>query len=428
MGGTGAVPAPPTLTAQAVAVGMPGGSIPGGDPRGRGTIPPLVPKAMGTGTDASSGGGTGSAPAAPDLALPPGAGGSDDRNLLVLSPTPGTGGTVPFGEARGQFAMGPNPNLRGVPGLPPGRADGIEGGTGTGPGDSKGTGGNGGTGTGTSGSGPGGTGQGGGGGGVGTGTGPGSGSGVGPGSGTGSGTGTGTGKGPGQNGTGGGGTGTGTGTGSGSGPGQGSGAGSGSGTGSGFGSGSGSGSNPFEGIYIAGVVGSNGAAAGQRSGSHQDVPRSPKTSYGMTIVSTAASGGGLRDFGIFHNEVVSTVYIEMTHSPTPAPSWTLQYSLLQKVPGMSPERMVGPFPIEKEQPQFPLEVVARNLGRLIVVYAEINAEGRVANTRIIQSPNPLLNAPLLEALAKWAFRPAEAEGQPVAVKALLGIPLSLPPS
>jgi TonB family protein len=148
----------------------------------------------------------------------------------------------------------------------------------------------------------------------------------------------------------------------------------------------------------------------------------------MTIVSTASSGGGLRDFGIFRNEVVSTVYIEMTHSPTPAPSWTLQYSLLQKGSGMSPERVVGPFPIEKEKPQFPLEVVARNLGRLIVVYAEINVEGRVVNTRIIQSPNPLLNSPLLEALAKWAFRPAESEGKPVAVKTLLGIPLSLPPS
>lgn len=426
-GGTGTAPAAPTLSAQAASAVMPGGAIPGGDPRGRGTIPPLVPKVNGTGS--GSEGGSGSAAAAPNLALPPGAGGTDDRNLLVLSPTPGTGGDVPFGEARGQFAMGPNPNLRGVPGLPPGRADGIEGGTGTGPGDSKGTG-KGGTGTGGSGSGEGGTGQGpgGGGGGTGTGTGPGSGSGVGPGSGTGSGTGTGTGKGPGQNGTGGGGTGTGTGTGPGNGPGQGSGAGSGPGTGSGFGSGSGSGSSPFQGIYIAGVVGSRDAAAGQRSGSGHDVPRSPKTSYGMTIVSTAASGGGLRDYGIFHNEVVSTVYIEMTHSPTPAPSWTLQYAILHKDQSLSPDRLIGPFPIDKEKPQFPEEVVARNLGRLVVVYAEIDIEGKAVNMRIIQSPNPLLNAPVLEALAKWAFRPAEFEGKPIAVKALLGIPLSLPPT
>ena len=178
---------------------------------------------------------------------------------------------------------------------------------------------------------------------------------------------------------------------------------------------------------IAGVLGGTGGAGGSRRGTNQAVPRGPKTSYGMTIVSTAASGGGLRDYGVFRNEIVSTVYIEMTHSPTPAPSWTLQYALLQRNPGMSPDRLVSPFPIDKEKPSFPLEVVARNLGRLIVVYAEINEEGKVVNTRIIQSPNPLLNSPLLEALAKWAFRPAESEGKPVAVKALLGIPLSLPP-
>jgi len=90
------------------------------------------------------------------------------------------------------------------------------------------------------------------------------------------------------------------------------------------------------------------------------------------------------------------------------------------------DHAIAPFPIEKEQPQFPEEVVARNLGRLIIVYAEITSEGKVENTRIIQSPNPLLNQPLLEALAKWIFRPAESNGQAVAVKALMGIPLSLP--
>ena len=431
MANSSSAPAAPILTAQASGPSMPGG-IPGGDPRGRASVPPLVPKGVGAVSGGASAGGAGMASAAPNLSLPPGAGGSDDRNLLVLSPTPGppgSEGNLPFGEARGQFAMGPNPNLRGVPGLPPGRSDGIDGGTGTGPSDSKGSG-KGGLGSGGSGSGEGGTsqGEGGGGGGTGTGTGPGTGSGVGPGAGTGSGTGTGTGKGPGVDGTGGGGKGPGAGTGVGSGPGQGSGVGSGSGTGSGFGSGSGSGSNPFPGIYVAGVVGSREDAQGQKSGNHLSVPASPKTTYGMTIVSTAASGGGLRDFGIFRNELVSTVYIEMTHSPTPAPSWTLQYALLRRSPDLSPDQLIGPFPIDKEKPQFPAEVVARNLGRLIVVYAEISIEGKVSNTRIIQSPNPLLNPPLLEALAKWAFRPAEVGGQPVAVKALLGVPLSLPPT
>lgn len=158
----------------------------------------------------------------------------------------------------------------------------------------------------------------------------------------------------------------------------------------------------------------------------------------MTIVATASSGGGLRDYGIFHNESVFTVYIEMTHSPAPAPSWTLQYALLRR-PGANSatitlggsvqmsDQIVAPFPINRENPQFPEETVAQNVGRQIVAYAEIDPEGKVGNMRIVQSPNPLLNQPLLEALAKWTFRPAETNAGPVAVKALFGVPLSLPP-
>ncbi len=84
-----------------------------------------------------------------------------------------------------------------------------------------------------------------------------------------------------------------------------------------------------------------------------------------------------------------------------------------------------PFPTTKESPQFPADIVSRNLGRMIVAYALISSEGKMENIRIIQSPNPLLNEPLVDALRKWSFRPAEMHGQPVAVKALLGIPLSL---
>jgi TonB family protein len=131
--------------------------------------------------------------------------------------------------------------------------------------------------------------------------------------------------------------------------------------------------------------------------------------------------------------------MEMTHSSTPAPSWVLQYALLRQ-PSQNPqsvslqdpsravrlgEQLVPPFPVTKEVPQLPEEIVARNSGRQIVVYVEINTEGKTEKMRIIQSPNPLLNQPVLEALGKWLFRPAEMGGKPAAVKALVGIPLSL---
>lgn len=145
----------------------------------------------------------------------------------------------------------------------------------------------------------------------------------------------------------------------------------------------------------------------------------------MTVVATSESGGGLRDYGIFRNETVYTVYIEMTHSPEPAPSWILQFAP-EAAPGDPHGEVTAPFPKEKPHPKFPPEIVARNEGRLIVVTCLIDAEGKVEKPRIIQSPNPLLNPPLLEALTQWVFQPAVADGKPVAVRALFGIPLSLP--
>ena len=85
-----------------------------------------------------------------------------------------------------------------------------------------------------------------------------------------------------------------------------------------------------------------------------------------------------------------------------------------------------PFPATKKLPEFPVELDQKYLHRLIVVYAIIDLEGKFVQMSVKQSPNPQLNKPLLEALSKWVFRPGELDGNPVAVKALLGIPLSLP--
>jgi hypothetical protein len=43
-----------------------------------------------------------------------------------------------------------------------------------------------------------------------------------------------------------------------------------------------------------------------------------------------------------------------------------------------------------------------------------------------QSPDALLTEPVLAVLSKWTFRPARLNGEPVSVKALMGIPLWLP--
>ena len=73
-----------------------------------------------------------------------------------------------------------------------------------------------------------------------------------------------------------------------------------------------------------------------------------------------------------------------------------------------------------------MHLVQRHLNELVIVYAVINKEGKAEQMSVKQSPDVLLNAPLLKTLSEWVFRPALLHGEPVAVKALLGIPLWIP--
>ncbi|MBZ5526884.1 MAG: energy transducer TonB [Acidobacteriia bacterium] len=329
--------------------------------------------------------------------------GKEARDLLTLSPVPLPPDQVmaiPLGEARGRFAISPGPPAPaqerepGAGGVGPSSAGvGKESASGVVPVNAAG-------GSGSSGKGMGGNGA------RGAGGGEGSLRGVGRGAGGGTGGGTGIGKGAGSGGI---------------------------GKGAGRGAGDGHGSGSFSGITIQG--GSlEGGSAGQ-SNAHQGTAVAPPTSYSLTIVSTASSGGGLGDYGVFANEQVYTVYIDVRRTlESMTPSWTLQCAVLRgagaitiegQETGANQQGFVPPIPITKELPELPAELVQDHLRELVVIYGVIDTAGKLKQLTVKQSPDGQLSRGLLRALDKWLFRPAELNGRPVPVKVLLGIPLAL---
>lgn len=203
--------------------------------------------------------------------------------------------------------------------------------------------------------------------------------------------------------------------------------GSGSGVGNASGAGKGAGPAPgaFAGMTIQGGEWPNGMPAGI-------APRPPAKppqpgSYGLTVVSTGNSGSGLGDFGVFFNEPVFTVYITMTTpSNTTAPSWTLVYAALHAGEAGG-GKIAAPFPDQKELPVWSADLVDRYRNQLVVVYVVIDESGKVLRAKSMESPNAQLVAPLLSALNDWEFRPATLNGKPIAVRALLGVPVSAYP-
>jgi len=219
--------------------------------------------------------------------------------------------------------------------------------------------------------------------------------------------------------------GTGTEAGHGAGSGTGLGTGSGATAGSGTGAGNGRGSGGFAGITIQGGSGhyGTGIVASKIQGG---TPAPLQTSYGMTISSLGNNGGGLADYGVFSDEKVYTVYLDMRQTlEDPAPAWTLLYAPLRgpddagSIDGVTP-----PFPSYKEMPKLSDELFQRYDGRQVVVYALINTEGRFEELTVKESPTVELNAPILHALRRWTFRPAQVGGKSIALKALLGITLA----
>lgn len=212
-----------------------------------------------------------------------------------------------------------------------------------------------------------------------------------------------------------------------SGRGTAAGAGSGSGTGttvgSGAGAGSAAGSGGFPGMTITGGShGNNNAAAG--GGFKINLTSHRQTPYGMNVTATASSGGGLADFGVFQNETVYTVYLDMrANDEDPSPSWTLQYAALLP-PRADHEIPTPPYATLKEVPEFTAAQRAECAHETIVVSAILNVEGRLERIAVKSTPDVELNAPLTDALKNWTFQPSKLDGKPVALKILLGIRLA----
>lgn len=154
--------------------------------------------------------------------------------------------------------------------------------------------------------------------------------------------------------------------------------------------------------------------------------RAEQSSYGLTVVSSGNSGGGLEDFGVFSDEPVFTVYIDLEDSQGNAlPSWILQYASIGQA--SAPENVLNPpLPAARIIPAWPSDLARRYQNQIVVVRGLIDEQGRFQALHMLQSPRPELSTVLLATLEKWRFAAASMSGRAVAVKILLGVPIASP--
>jgi TonB family protein len=79
--------------------------------------------------------------------------------------------------------------------------------------------------------------------------------------------------------------------------------------------------------------------------------------------------------------------------------------------------VTAPVPIRTVEPEYSESARKAHLSGSVLVYAEIDPEGKPRNLRIVQSMGMGLDEKALEAVAKWLFKPGMKNGRPVTVRA-----------
>jgi TonB family protein len=126
------------------------------------------------------------------------------------------------------------------------------------------------------------------------------------------------------------------------------------------------------------------------------------------------------DRQVFGDRRPYAMTLNMPNLNSTSGSWVIRFAELQ--PEKQHGELLAPWPTEKSDPGYPLELIRTNVKGMVTLYAVIHSDGRVGDIRVLNSPDDRLDAYAARALARWKFQPAEKGGKPVAIEAVVVIP------
>ena len=80
------------------------------------------------------------------------------------------------------------------------------------------------------------------------------------------------------------------------------------------------------------------------------------------------------------------------------------------------EGMEPPVPVRTVAPRFPDGMRRSGSSGLVTVSCLIDEKGNVTEPKIVKASNDAFSEPALEALKKWKFKPANKDGEAVAIR------------
>jgi len=136
---------------------------------------------------------------------------------------------------------------------------------------------------------------------------------------------------------------------------------------------------------------------------------------------------------ILSSKRVYTLYVNMPNLSSATGSWILRFSELNLDPtkpfvaSEAASDLAGPEPLRKVDPKYPQELISARVQGEVILYAVIRKDGTVDSIQVVKGVDPQLDQNAMEALAKWKFRPAARNGEPVELETIVRIPFRVTP-
>lgn len=169
-------------------------------------------------------------------------------------------------------------------------------------------------------------------------------------------------------------------------------------------------------------VGAPGTAAHSVRSS---LPAEPEAT--PTASNFAALGPDARPEILLGPGQVYTLHVNMPNLTSASGSWILNFAEMD-TGGDGPRSvplgagLVGPEPLRKVDPRYPPNLRNERVEGEVILYAVIRKDGSVDSIQLVRGVDPELDNYAMEALSGWKFRPAEREGTPVDLVAIVRIP------
>jgi len=128
---------------------------------------------------------------------------------------------------------------------------------------------------------------------------------------------------------------------------------------------------------------------------------------------------------ILSGKEIYTLHIDMPNLTSVTGNWVMNFAQLEEgnPPYSKPTgKLSGPSLVSKVDPKYPQVQIKQHVDGEVVLYAIIRKDGSVDSIQLVHGIDPQLDKNSMEALARWVFRPATREGQPVELEAVVHIP------